>query len=224
MKEGKQQPIKVLIVEDDADWLRGLKAYLSAEPDIEICADANTSEQALQAFTEHEIDVVLMDIMLANSMDGIWLTAEVTETWGARVIMLTSLEEKETISHAFEAGAINYIVKEDFEQIPDAVRSAYYNEAPISAKAAEAMREEFRRLKKLEQEFKTQQLKNLLTPTEIQILEKVDQGLTQSQIADHFIISIRTVKVHIGNILRKLGVSSSKEAAALVKEHGLFQE
>lgn len=224
MKEGKQQPIKVLIVEDDADWLRGLKAYLSAEPDIEICADANTSEQALQAFAEHEIDVVLMDIMLANSMDGIWLTAEVTETWGARVIMLTSLEEKETISHAFEAGAINYIVKEDFEQIPDAVRSAYYNEAPISAKAAEAMREEFRRLKKLEQEFKTQQLKNLLTPTEIQILEKVDQGLTQSQIADHFIISIRTVKVHIGNILRKLGVSSSKEAAALVKEHGLFQE
>lgn len=224
MKEGKQQPIKVLIVEDDADWLRGLKAYLSAEPDIEICADANTSEQALQAFAEHEIDVVLMDIMLANSMDGIWLTAEVTETWGARVIMLTSLEEKETISHAFEAGAINYIVKEDFEQIPDAVRSAYYNEAPISAKAAEAMREEFRRLKKLEQEFKTQQLKNLLTPTEIQILEKVDQGLTQSQIADHFVISIRTVKVHIGNILRKLGVSSSKEAAALVKEHGLFQE
>lgn len=224
MKEEKQQPIKVLIVEDDADWLRGLKAYLSAEPDIEICADANTSEQALQAFAEHEIDVVLMDIMLANSMDGIWLTAEVTETWGARVIMLTSLEEKETISHAFEAGAINYIVKEDFEQIPDAVRSAYYNEAPISAKAAEAMREEFRRLKKLEQEFKTQQLKNLLTPTEIQILEKVDQGLTQSQIADHFVISIRTVKVHIGNILRKLGVSSSKEAAALVKEHGLFQE
>lgn len=224
MKEEKQQPIKVLIVEDDADWLRGLKAYLSAEPDIEICADANTSEQALQAFAEHEIDVVLMDIMLANSMDGIWLTAEVTETWGARVIMLTSLEEKETISHAFEAGAINYIVKEDFEQIPDAVRSAYYNEAPISAKAAEAMREEFRRLKKLEQEFKTQQLKNLLTPTEIQILEKVGQGLTQSQIADHFVISIRTVKVHIGNILRKLGVSSSKEAAALVKEHGLFQE
>lgn len=224
MKEEKQQPIKVLIVEDDADWLRGLKAYLSAEPDIEICADANTSEQALQAFAEHEIDVVLMDIMLANSMDGIWLTAEVTETWGARVIMLTSLEEKETISHAFEAGAINYIVKEDFEQIPDAVRSAYYNKAPISAKAAEAMREEFRRLKKLEQEFKTQQLKNLLTPTEIQILEKVGQGLTQSQIADHFVISIRTVKVHIGNILRKLGVSSSKEAAALVKEHGLFQE
>lgn len=217
-----QGPIKVLIVEDDADWLRGLKAYLSAETDIGVCAEADTSEKALQAFANHEIDVVLMDIMLANSMDGIWLTAEVTDTWGARVIMLSSLQEKETISHAFEAGAINYIVKEDFTQIPDAVRSAYHNQAPISAKAAKAMREEFRRLKKLEQEYKAKQIKDLLTPTEVQILEKVEQGHTQSEIAEHFVISIRTVKVHIGNILRKLGVSSSKEAAVLAKQHGLF--
>ena len=215
-------PIRVLIVEDDADWLRGLKAYLSAEEDIVVCAVADTSEKALQAFVEHEIDVVLMDIMLANSMDGIWLTAEVTDTWGARVIMLSSLQEKETITNAFHAGATDYLVKEDFEQIPDAIRSAFRNQAPISAKAAEAMRAEFRRLKQLEQEYHTHKLQNLLTPTELQVLEKVDQGLTQSQIAEHFVISIRTVKVHIGNILRKLGVTSSKEAAQLAKQHGLI--
>lgn len=224
MKEKYLQtpPIQVLIVEDDEDWLRGLAAFLSAEPDIEVCAEANTSEQALQAFAHHEIDVVLMDVMLANSMDGVWLTAEVTDTWKARVIMLSSMQEKETIAHAFQAGALDYLLKEDFTRIPDAVRSAYQNQVPISAKAAEAMREEFRRLKQLEQEFKTKQMQDLLTPTEISILEKVEQGYTQAQIAECFVISIRTVKVHISNILRKLGVKSSKEAAALAKQNGLF--
>lgn len=217
-----QQPIRILIVEDDKDWLRGLTAYLSAEPDLEICAVADTSERALQAFEHHDIDVVLMDIMLASSMEGIWLTAEVTQNWGARVIMLTSLQEKETIFEAFQAGAIDYLVKSDFERIPAAIRSAYRNQSPISSEAAEKMREEFRRLKHIEREFKALEIKNLLTPTETEILRRIDQGMTQSQIAEEFVVSIRTVKVHVGNILRKLGLQSSKEAAALAKDHGII--
>jgi DNA-binding NarL/FixJ family response regulator len=222
MKGNSMQPIRILIVEDDPDWLRGLTAYLSSEPDLEVCAVADTSEKALKAFEHYEIDVVLMDIMLANSTEGIWLTAEVTQNWGARVIMLTSLREKETIFEAFQAGAIDYIVKSDFERIPDAVRSAYRNQSPISPEAAEKMREEFLRLKQLEREFKTRELKNLLTPTEIEILRRIERGMTQPQIAEEFVVSIRTVKVHVGNILRKLGVKSSKDAAALAKEHGII--
>ena len=78
-----------------------------------------------------------MDIMLASSMEGIWLTAEVTQNWGARVIMLTSLQEKETIFEAFQAGAIDYFVKSDFERIPAAVRSAYRNQLPIGRSRGE---------------------------------------------------------------------------------------
>lgn len=144
------EPIRILIVEDDRDWRRGLAAYLAQFSDLDVCAQAETGEEALAAFEHCEIDVVLMDIMLANSAEGIWLTAEVTENWGASVIMLTSLEEKESMFEAFQAGAVDYLVKTDFERIPAAIRSAFFNRSPISPEAAEQMRAEFRRLKKLE--------------------------------------------------------------------------
>lgn len=212
------QPIRILIVEDDPDWRRGLHAYLSDYADFDVCALAETSEKALKAFEHYEIDVVLMDIMLASSMEGIWLTAEITQNWGAKVIMLTSLEENQTIFDAFQAGAIDYLIKSDFKKIPDAIRAAYENQAPISADAADKMRQEFRRLKQLERELeqlKAQEIVQMITPAEAEILERIHQGMTQTEIAEQLFISIRTVKVHVGNIIRKLGVSSSKEAATV---------
>jgi DNA-binding NarL/FixJ family response regulator len=214
--------IKVLIVEDDRDWLRGLKAYLSMQADIEVTATASTRNEAFEQLERHEIDVILMDIMLSGDIEGIAITAEVCQTYGTKVIMLTSLEEKEIIFEAFKAGALDYHVKSNFEGIPGAVRSAYKNHAPINAAVADQMRMEFRRLKQLERDFKKQELKRELTSMELQILDCIDRGLTQTEISEHFVISIRTVKIHVGHILKKLNVGSSKEAAELVRSYGLL--
>ncbi|MOA35103.1 Oxygen regulatory protein NreC [compost metagenome] len=84
------------------------------------------------------------------------------------------------------------------------------------------MREEFRRLKQLEREFEVKKLNDLITPSELQLLDLIDQGYTQPQIADKLVVSLRTVKNHVNHILKKLNLPGSREAASKVKEMGLF--
>ncbi|WP_233531614.1 response regulator transcription factor [Paenibacillus alkalitolerans] len=220
----ERERIKVLLVEDDPDWLRGLKAYLDAQPDLRVAASASTPEDARRAAEEHDPDVVLMDIMLAESPAGIDLTAELTSALGAKVIMLTSLEDKETIFDAFRAGAIDYHIKSNFESIPDAVRAAHRNRAAISADAAEQMRAEFRRLKKLERDVQVKELRDRITPTELEVLKMIHDGHTQPEIANRFVVSLRTIKIHVGHIIKKLGAGSSKEAAKKAGDAGLFND
>ena len=218
------EKIKLWIVEDDQEWLRGLRAYLGAQEDLEVIFAADRPElvrDALQPGTPQP-DVVLMDIMLHGHPEGVLLAEEVGSYTGAPVIMLTSMEEKDLIFRSFQAGAIDYQIKSDYESLPEAIRSASARKSTISAAAAEQMREEFRRLKELEREFETEKIKSLITPSELQLLELVDQGYTQSQIAERQFVSIRTVKNHIGNVLKKLGLSGSKEAAGKAREMGLF--
>ncbi len=214
--------IRVMIVEDDPDWLRGLRAYLNRHDDMEVVAGAATSEEAIFAITQYPIDVVMMDIMLADTAAGILLTSEIVDSTQARVIMLTSMEDKELIFESFQAGAIDYLVKHSFEQIPDAIRSAYHNQSPISASAAEKMRREFRRLKQLEREIESERVRSIVTRTELEVLRMIDQGYSQPQIAEQLVVSLRTIKVHVGNILRKLGSGSSKEAAQRMRDLGVF--
>ncbi|MNY40741.1 putative HTH-type transcriptional regulator [compost metagenome] len=85
------------------------------------------------------------------------------------------------------------------------------------------MREEFRRLKRLEQQFKVKEIRDLITPTELQVLDMIDQGHTQTEIANRFFISLRTVKIHVGHILKKLGSPSSKDAAQQLRNLGFFE-
>ncbi|CAM3689068.1 response regulator transcription factor [Cohnella lubricantis] len=222
------EPIRVWIVEDDPDWLRGLSDYLNRQNDIEV-RFASGSPQAVREALQGsggrpEADVVLMDIMLHGAPDGIALAEEAALATGASVIMLTSLEEKDFILRSFQAGAIDYRVKSDFEALPEAVRAAARRLSAISPQAAERMREEFRRLKRIERELEVRKFRDLVTPSELEMLELIDRGYSQSQIADKRFVSIRTVKNHVNNILRKLRSGSSKEAARQAKEMGLFGE
>ncbi|THF80733.1 response regulator transcription factor [Cohnella fermenti] len=217
--------IKVWIVEDDRDWLRGLTAYLSRESDLAVVyssGDPAAVREALEGGSP-AADVVLMDIMLDGVPEGIRLAEEAALATGARVVMLTSMEEKELILRSFQAGAIDYQIKSDFESLPAAVRAAASHQSPISPAAAERMREEFRRLKGIEREFEAKKLRDLITPSELELLELIDEGYSQSQIAEKRFLSLRTVKNHVGNILRKLKTGSSKEAAQQAKEMGLFE-
>ncbi|MBB6632520.1 response regulator transcription factor [Cohnella thailandensis] len=217
--------IRVWIVEDDRDWLRGLKAYLDRQPDMEVVYSFGVAEEVRGTLLAGGLgaDVILMDIMLDGVPEGIRLAEEAALATGARVIMLTSMEEKELILRSFQAGAIDYRIKSDFDALPEAVRAAASRQSPISPEAAERMREEFRRLKRLEREFEAKKLRELITPSELELLELIDEGYSQSQIAEKRFLSLRTVKNHVGNILRKLRTESSKDAARQAKEMGLFE-
>jgi two-component system vancomycin resistance associated response regulator VraR len=216
--------IRYAIVEDDPDWQHGLIAYLSKEPDFALAAAASSLEEARAVLSGGGFDVVLMDVMLANNREGIELTAEITAQHDCKVIMLTSMEDREIIMDAFRAGAVDYHLKSNYVDIPAAIRSAYRNRSTISASVADTVRDELKRLSGIERDYRRKQTEDLVTPTERHILQMIDEGYSQSQIADRFVISLRTVKVHVGNILRKLGKTSSKEAAAELRKLGLFEE
>lgn len=218
------EQIRLLLVEDDGDWLRGLEAYLSREPDLQVAAAVSTREAAEQAVREARFDVALVDIMLHGTADGIDLAQLICQTTTARVVMLTSLQEKEMIFGAYRVGAIDYLVKSEFTGIPAAVRAAFAKESPMNAYVAGQMREEFRRLRQLEQEYRVKELRDKITPSELHVLRMIDAGHTQTDIADKLYLSLRTIKVHVGNVLKKLGGSTSKEAARQARDLGLFDE
>lgn len=218
------EQIRVLLVEDDEDWLRGLAAYLARERDFAVVATAGTREAAEDAVKEAGFDVALVDIMMHGTAEGIDLAQLICQTTSARVVMLTSLQEKEMIFDAYKVGAIDYLVKSDFEDIPAAVRAAYAKESPMNAFVAGQMRDEFRRLRQLEQAYRVKELRDKITPSELQVLKMIDAGHTQSDIAEKLYLSLRTIKVHVGNVLKKLGGSTSKDAARQARELGLFEE
>ncbi len=220
--------IKVGLLEDDPDWRRGLVDFLGSLPDIQLIWSAKDGEELRQALGKMDgdasacVDVMLMDIMIDGQPEGVKLAEETAISTGARIIMLTSMEEKELILKSFQAGAIDYQLKSSFENLPDAIRAAYAKQSPISPAAAEQLREEFRRLKGIEREFEARKVGDLITPSELQLLSLIDEGYSQPQIADKLFITLRTVKNHVGNILRKLGAQGSKEAASKARELGLL--
>jgi len=214
--------IRVLLVEDDSEWLRGLTAYLRQHKDITLVASVSTGEEAVRIIKNKDVDVVLMDIFLAGKYDGIKATSEILKLRQAKVIVLTSSDHDTTVFDSFAAGAVDYIIKSNFSEIPDAVRAAHLNRSPIRAYVAHKIRKEFSKLKKLESQYIVEQIKSTLTPTELSILELIYQGYTQKEISNKMFISIRTVKNHVNSILKKMEEKSSKEAAYKARKLGVI--
>lgn len=214
--------IRVLLVEDDPVWLRGLSDYLGREKDFCIVGQASSGEEAIQLVHKTDVNVILMDVLLADSLDGIQTTMEINRNCPKKVIMLTSMEEDCVVFDSFRAGVVDYIIKSDFEEIPEAIRAAYHNRSPIRPRIAGKLRQEFCRLKEIEFQIEVSRVRSLLTPAEMSVLELIEKGYTQSEIAKKLFVSIRTVKVHVGNVLRKMGYKCSKEVARKLKEMGII--
>lgn len=211
------EPIKTFLVEDDPVWRRGLADYLNKEPDITVVGEAGSQEEAVERFAHVRADVVLMDINLSeNKLDGIETAIAFLQMQeDCKIIMLTSLTAEDVIVESFSAGAVNYISKTSFKEIPDAIRAAHNRQSAIHPTAAAALRNEFLRLK-------NEEYQKLLSPAEKEILQLIHQGQTQSQIEQTLHITKRTIKNHINRILKKMGVKTSKEAAAKASQKKLF--
>jgi DNA-binding NarL/FixJ family response regulator len=155
---------------------------------------------------------VLMDIQLEGSrLDGIHTAILMHELSPAKIIMLTSLNDEQTMTQAFTAGAVQYLEKTRFQELPQTIRSVYHHPAPM-----EALLNELARLKREEQ------LKEL-TGAEREVFELIEAGYTQSQIEKKLYKAESTLKNQVNKMLKKLGVRSSKEAVEKVKRRGIFQ-
>ncbi|HUP28213.1 MAG TPA: response regulator transcription factor [Chloroflexia bacterium] len=204
---GSAERISVLLVDDHAIVRQGLRTYLSLQPDIEVVGEAGDGREAVVRVRETLPDIVLMDLVMPN-IDGVEATRQVTATSpSTRVIVLTSFSEDEKVFASIKAGAQGYLMKDVLPQdLVRAIRTVHRGEAQLDPEIA----------RKLMQEFTNPQPtapKHDLTERELEVLRLIAQGKSNKEISDDLVLSEKTVKTHVSNILQKLHLSDRTQAA-----------
>jgi DNA-binding NarL/FixJ family response regulator len=214
-----QQPVRVFVVDDHAVVRRGLRAYLESVEDMEVVGEAADGREALEGIAGLAAagglpDVVLMDLLMP-SMDGVAATAAITERYPElAVVAMTSFTQADMVHGALQAGAAGYLLKDaEADEVAAAIRAACRGEVHLDPAVAKQLT---RSLVAPEPQAVT-----ALTDREREVLVLVAQGLSNQQIADSLVISERTARTHVSNILGKLGVASRTQAALLAIREGI---
>jgi DNA-binding NarL/FixJ family response regulator len=204
-KKNIEMPIKILIVEDQRIVREGLRAVLEDEDEIAIVGEAANGQEAVELFGRLRPDVVLMDLQMPV-VDGPEATRRIRELApDARILVLTTYATDEFIFKALRAGARGYLLKDaSVDELLGAIRSVHAGQtllAPavaarlvvgVSAGGPES-----------------------LTPRELEVLTLIGQGRSNAEIATLLSIAPRTAKVHVQNILGKLGATNRTEAVSM---------
>jgi NarL family two-component system response regulator LiaR len=200
--------ITVMLVDDHRVVRQGLRDFLELQEDIDVVGEASNGEEGATLAKELLPDVVLMDLVMPG-MDGVETTRRVKAVSpSSRVIVLTSFADDDKVFPAIKAGAISYLLKDiSPEDLAHAIRAAQRNEAVLHPEVAA----------KLMQEFSTPHAAEApveqLTDREMDVLRLIARGMSNKEIADALIISEKTVKTHVSNILSKLHLADRTQAA-----------
>jgi DNA-binding NarL/FixJ family response regulator len=212
--------IRVLVVDDHAVVRRGLLAFLDGEPDLEVVGDADGGAQALDLLDRLDTegrrpDVVVMDLQM-TPIDGIESTRQIRARYGdVEVVALTSFAEEDRVHAALAAGASGYLLKDsDVDEVAIAIRAAHRGALQLDPAVA-------RQLMSSLQATPTDDPTADLTTRELEVLRLVGAGKANKEIATALVISERTARTHVSNILRKLGLGSRTQAALWAVREGV---
>lgn len=210
--------IKVLLADDHPLVRQGLSKVLSLESDIEIVAEAEDGETAIELVGKVLPDVVLMDINMPN-INGIEATRRIKQRFSdVQVLVLTFHDEEEYVLALMRAGAKGYILKDiDPSIVAKAIRQVYQGDCFFPPTLINQIMEKVNR----DERDSYQDDENQLTKRELEILEEIVQGKSNKEIADTLFISEKTVKNHVSNILKKLDVTDRTQAAVLALRSGI---
>lgn len=220
--QGKK--IGVLLVDDHAVVRQGLRMFIEMQKDMEVLGEGSTGIEAVDLATRLNPDVILLDLLMPQ-MDGVEATRIILEkNPHSRVLILTSFGEDDRVFPAIRAGAQGYLLKDIQPQdLVQAIRETYQGKAQLHPDIT-------RRLMmivsgdKPAKETKPDSLPSelqILTERERQVLEYIAQGMTNREIADEMVISDKTVKTHVSNLLDKLNLEDRTRAAIWALKHGL---
>lgn len=187
--------IRLMIVEDDAVWMKCISELVQKETDIIVVSQAFTKDEALQ-IDSSDVDVVLMDLTLSEGeeLGGLHLSRELNEKGFEKIIMLTSWDEPEVILESFDIGATNYINKTSYKDIPKAIREAYSDKVSFNADVSSLLINELRLERKA----------SVLTPAEREVFKLKEKGLSRAQIAEELFKSVETIKKQLKTIKEKI--------------------
>ena len=212
----KLDAITLLLVDDHELVRQGVRAFLDAQPDLKVVAEAASGREAVEAAKAHAPDVVLMDLLMPG-MDGVETTRAVKEASPeSHVVVLTSHHDDAYVFAALRAGALGYVLKTiGAEELAGTVRRAARGEPTLHPSIALRLMQNVRG----EQEDVTSEL----TPRELEVLKLIAEGLTNADIAERLGVAEKTVKGHVGNVLSKLQVHDRTQAAVYAWREGVVR-
>nr|WP_062339397.1 response regulator transcription factor [Herbidospora sakaeratensis] len=213
------ETIGVLVVDDHAVVRRGVVAYLDALDNVEVAGEAANGREALDTLESLRVRrqplprVALMDLMMPK-MDGVEATAEIARRFPeVRVVILTSFGEVERIQAALENGAAGYLLKDAGpSEVAAAIHAAANDDVFLDTAVARRLAQKMR---------SPQSGVAALTSRERDVLVLVAQGRSNREIATELVISERTARTHVSNLLGKLGLRSRTQAVLVAMREGL---
>jgi len=203
------QTLGILCVDDHPLVRKGIAAILANETDMKLVAEAGSGQEAVNAFRQFHPDITLMDLRMPG-MDGIEATKQIRQIDPeAKIIALTSYDGDQEIYRALEAGVRGYILKESVHtEIVRAIRVVQSGKRLMPPEVAERLSEHFPQV--------------ALTPREIEVLQYVAKGFGNKEIGVRLGTAAGTVKMHLQNILSKLGASDRTHAVTLAIRRGII--
>ncbi len=211
-------PIRVVLVDDQAMVRSGLRLILESEPDIRVVGEASDGRAAIDVVTRLRPDLVLMDVQMPT-MDGLDATRHLVANARATVLILTTFDLDEYVFEALRAGAAGFILKNaPAEDLIDAVRTVAAGEALLAASVTRRVIDRF--VERRPEPDAVRQIDRLST-REREVLLLVAEGLSNAEIAERLVLGEATVKTHIGSILAKLGLRDRVAAVIVAYRSGL---
>jgi DNA-binding NarL/FixJ family response regulator len=202
--------LKVMLVDDHYLVRMGLASIIALEPDMTVCAEASTGEQACVLFRRHRPDVTLMDLRLPGMNGSETAQAIRLEFPDARIVMISTYVCDEEIYGALHAGAMAYLVKSvQREELTRAIRKAAAGQRHIPAEVASRLADRMTR--------------SQLSGRELEVLRLLVVGRRNREIAGALDITEGTVKLHVSSILGKLGACDRTEAVTRALQKGIVQ-
>lgn len=213
------EAISVLIVDDHRVVRQGVRAFLDTQPGIMVVAEADSGEASIQLVQDHAPDVVLMDLVMPG-IDGVETTRQVKKVSPrTQIIVLTSYHQDEYIFPAIRAGALSYLLKDaQPEELANAVRKAAKGEAVLHPRVAARVVQELHGVRQDSPNPFTE-----LSDRELEVLRLIADGLNNADIAEQLVISEKTVKSHVSNILSKLHLGDRTQAAVYAWREGVVR-
>ena len=211
--------IKIILADDHQVVRKGLKALLSAEPDLEVIGEAGDGLETVKLVEQLIPDILVLDLMMAG-INGLEVTRQLNKKHPGIGIVILSMHSNEAyVLEALRSGARAYILKESPpEELIRAIKDVYsgrrYLSAPLSERAIEAytQRTEVNPIDPYDQ----------LTTREREILQLAAQGISNTEISTRLFISPRTVETHRTNLMRKLNIHNHTQLIQFAVQHGII--
>jgi NarL family two-component system response regulator LiaR len=209
-------PIRILVTDDHAVVREGLRALIGTEPGMELAGEAADGAEAVAKVRSLHPDVILLDLVMPR-MGGLEAIAAIKQDDpDARILVLTSFDEDEKVFQAIKSGALGYLLKDASpHELLRAIREVHRGEPSMQPTIAHKVMRELHRTSNLPP------TEEPLTAREVEVLKLVAEGLSNQEIADRLVISERTVRTQVSNILSKLYLANRTQAALYALREGL---